>query len=175
MINTKLLKLIKNSFISEEDSVDIIKIFNILTDDKKEEILNNWDIIAEKIKLNKEIIEKEKDILLTNVLVNIQNNIENYNNCLLNKNKVMYYSKVLEREIHWWEVNTFKLNQEIIETSNMFWFNPEKARKRILNLLTIVLAPEERKKIDERLKILDKKWKKRLKNILTKKTKLIQN
>jgi hypothetical protein len=100
MKNIKLLNLIKECSILEEDAVDIIKIFDILTDNKKEEVLNNWHKIAENIKLSREEIEIEKQVLLTNTLVKIQNNVENYNNTNLLNNNTIMQSKVLNEDIY---------------------------------------------------------------------------
>jgi hypothetical protein len=166
MKNIKLLNLIKECSILEEDAVDIIKIFDILTDNKKEEVLNNWHKIAENIKLSREEIEIEKQVLLTNTLVKIQNNVENYNNTNLLNNNTIMQSKVLNEDIYWEKLSVDELNTQIIETSNIFWFDPEIARQRVLKLTQIVLSPEERKAIDQKLRKLDQKQKDRLFTII---------
>jgi len=92
MTNIQLLKLIEESDILREDAKEIIKIFGILTDHRKIEVINNWDNIAQKIKVSRQWLEKEKEILLTNTLAEIQKDIELYNKSLI-KNKLIWTSK----------------------------------------------------------------------------------
>lgn len=93
MTNTQLLKLIEESDILEEDATEIIRIFEVLTDHRKVEVINNWHIITQKIKESREWLEKEKEILLTNTIADIQKDIEDYNKWLIKKINIPFNKK----------------------------------------------------------------------------------
>jgi hypothetical protein len=86
MTNSELLRLIKQYDVWEEDAIEIVRIFEVMTTDKKIEILNNWHSIAMQIKKHREDIEKEKEILLIKAIENIEHDIEEYNKSLVSKN-----------------------------------------------------------------------------------------
>ncbi|EKE28415.1 MAG: hypothetical protein ACD_3C00061G0004 [uncultured bacterium (gcode 4)] len=86
MTNSELLKLIRQYEVWDEDAIEIVRIFEVMTDDKKIEILNNWHNIAMQIKKHRDDIEKEKEILLIRAIDNIEHDIEEYNKSLVAKN-----------------------------------------------------------------------------------------
>ncbi|EKE29858.1 MAG: hypothetical protein ACD_2C00088G0023 [uncultured bacterium (gcode 4)] len=86
MTNSELLKLIRQYEIWDEDAIEIVRIFEVMTDSKKIEILNNWQNIAMHIKKHREDIEKEKEILLIKAIDSIEHDIEEYNKSLVSKN-----------------------------------------------------------------------------------------
>lgn len=79
MINPELLRLIKAYDIWKDDAIEIVRIFEILNDDKKVDILDNWPKIAAQIKKHREEIELEKELLLIKTIENIEKDLENYN------------------------------------------------------------------------------------------------
>lgn len=85
MTNTLLQRLIKEYNIWEEDAIEIVRIFEIMTDDKKIEILENWPKIADQIIKHREQIEQEKEILLIKTIEWIEHDIEEYNKTLVGK------------------------------------------------------------------------------------------
>lgn len=85
MTNTEIMRLISNSQIAQEDAIEIIRIFEIMTDDKKIDIINNWKTIAMQIKAHREQMELEKELLLVKTIENIEHDIEEYNKSLVAK------------------------------------------------------------------------------------------
>lgn len=85
MTNTELLRLINGSDLAQEDLIEVIRIFEIMTDDKKIEVINNWQKIATQIKQHREQIEQEKELLLIKTIENIEHDIEEYNKSLVAK------------------------------------------------------------------------------------------
>jgi hypothetical protein len=79
MINTELLRLIKEYDLYEEDAIEVARIFEVMTDDKKIEILRDWSQIVKRIKANREQMEQERMILLVNTIKNIESDLEEYN------------------------------------------------------------------------------------------------
>jgi len=72
-MNTLLEKLFEKYNFSKKDKYEINQIFLFLSNDKKERLLNNFDILAEKvIKIEKESII-EQEILLDKLLIDIKN------------------------------------------------------------------------------------------------------
>lgn len=82
MGNSELLRLIKKYELHDDDAVEILRIFEVLSDWKKVEILEDWDHIASQIKAHREEIELEKEILLSKAIANIELEIEEYNKSL---------------------------------------------------------------------------------------------
>ncbi len=96
MTNSELQRLIKEYSIWDEDAVEILRIFEIMTDSKKIEILENWPKIAAQIKFHREQIEKEKEVLLMRALDNIEKEIDEYNKKLVEedtKNELKFMKK----------------------------------------------------------------------------------
>jgi len=72
-MNTLLEKLFEKYNFSKKDKYEINQIFLFLSNDKKERLLNNFDILAEKVmKIEKESII-EQEILLDKLLIDIKN------------------------------------------------------------------------------------------------------
>lgn len=78
MGNSELLKLIKEHNICDEDSIEITRIFEVMTDDRKVEIIDDWENIASRIKASREQLEKEKEILLIQAISDIEKDLEEY-------------------------------------------------------------------------------------------------
>ena len=85
MTNTEILKRVDLSGLHPNDLVEVLRIFEIMTDDKKVEILERWDSIVAEIKRHREQIEKEKEILLVNAISDIERDLEAYNRSLVAK------------------------------------------------------------------------------------------
>lgn len=75
MINTKLEKLLLNSVFSDKDRYEIRQIFNFCSNDKKLNIINNFDIIIEKVKKIKQELKDSQTILLWKTISNIEKSI----------------------------------------------------------------------------------------------------
>ncbi len=75
MINTKLENLLLNSVFSDKDRYEIRQIFNFCSNDKKLNIINNFDIIIEKVKKIKQELKDSQTILLWKTISNIEKSI----------------------------------------------------------------------------------------------------
>jgi len=71
-MNTRLQRLFNEHTLPDRDKYEINQIFELLPPDKKQNILNNFDLLA--IRLNKieEDIKIEREILVWDALQNIQ-------------------------------------------------------------------------------------------------------
>ena len=87
--NTELLKLITESHLDERDTVEIIRIFPILWEKRQVEILNDWPQISNQIRLHREEIEKEKEILLIKMIDDIESDLETYSKQVTGKTAKM--------------------------------------------------------------------------------------
>ena len=76
MVNTRLLSLIAQSDMCEEDAQEIVRIFEVLSDARKIDILENWSMMATKIKAHREKIEEEKNLLLLKTIGTIETGME---------------------------------------------------------------------------------------------------
>ena len=85
MGNSELLKLIKEHNICDEDSIEITRIFEVMTDDRKVEIIDDWENIANRIKASREQLEKEKEILLIQTISDIERDLEEYDKVQVRK------------------------------------------------------------------------------------------
>ena len=85
MGNSELLKLIKEHNICDEDSIEITRIFEVMTDDRKVEIIDDWNNIANRIKASREQLEKEKEILLIQAISDIEKDLEEYDKWQIRK------------------------------------------------------------------------------------------
>lgn len=79
MINTELLRLIKVHDLFEEDAIEVARIFEVMTDDRKIEILHDFPNIARKIKASREQMEQEREILLIKAIEDIEKELEQFN------------------------------------------------------------------------------------------------
>lgn len=76
-MNVILEKLLLHESLNEKDRYEIRQIFNIVSDDKKQNILKNFDkIILSIIKIKKDLIQ-EQEILLWKAISNIERVIKN--------------------------------------------------------------------------------------------------
>ena len=71
-MNVFLKTLFDKYKISEKDQYEINQIFNIVDDEKKHKILNNFELLAQKIKKIEKDILLEQSILLDNILSDIK-------------------------------------------------------------------------------------------------------
>lgn len=94
-MNTKLESLIEKSWLSEKDAYEIRQIFCFLSDEKKQNILDNFDFIVFNIKKIRQDLIKEQEILLWRAVMNIENAIKNA--------KIAWYKKATS-----WVINEFK-------------------------------------------------------------------
>jgi predicted Zn-ribbon and HTH transcriptional regulator len=63
-MNTRLQKLFENSSLSDKDKYEVNQIFELLPPDKKQNILDNFDVLAFKLTLMHKEIELERRILI---------------------------------------------------------------------------------------------------------------
>lgn len=78
MTNTELIRLIRQSDIDDRDALEIIKLFEIMSAQKKVEILDNWNKIAYEVKERRRKTEEEKEMLLLKTLDEIEDDLTNY-------------------------------------------------------------------------------------------------
>jgi len=75
-MNTLLQKLFDKYSLSPKDRYEINQIFTLLPIDKKQNILNNFDLLALKLNKIEQDIKIERQILVWDALQNIKNAIE---------------------------------------------------------------------------------------------------
>jgi len=98
MINSELLKLIKEYNIEQDDAIEVVRIFEVMTDTKKLEILEDWPKIAAQIKKHRQQIEYEKEVLLIKTIENIEKDIEEYNKSLVAKHTKTDIKKIRQKQ-----------------------------------------------------------------------------
>lgn len=76
-MNTKLEKLFEKYNFSQKDRFEITQIFFLLTEDRKQKLLSNFDNFAFQINKINSDIEIEKDILITDAVEKIKKSILN--------------------------------------------------------------------------------------------------
>lgn len=81
--NTELLRKISVSGLHADDAREILRIFPVLTEEKQLQILETWESIVANIKLHREELEKEKEILLIQALEDIESDLETYGRTLV--------------------------------------------------------------------------------------------
>jgi len=69
-----------------------------MTDDKKIEVINNWQKIATQIKQHREQIEQEKELLLIRTIENIEHDIEEYNKSLIARHTKTDIKKIRQKQ-----------------------------------------------------------------------------
>lgn len=79
MTNTEILSRASLAGLHPDDLVEVLRIFEVLTDDKKVEVLARLDPIIANIKRHREEMEREKEILLVRALEDIERDLEAYN------------------------------------------------------------------------------------------------
>lgn len=67
----------------EDDAREIRRIFDILTDQKKQDILDRWEEVSSQVKRSRTIMEDEQELLLSNALAQIERDLEEYNRRLV--------------------------------------------------------------------------------------------
>lgn len=88
MINTRLEKLFEKYRFSEKDRYEINQIFFLLTEDRKQKFLLNFDEFAFQVKKINSDIEMEKEILMSDEIEKIKQSI-----LTERKNKVDFETK----------------------------------------------------------------------------------
>lgn len=76
LMNTQLEHLFEKYRLSEKDRYEINQIFDLLPTDKKQNLLNNFDLLVFRIEKIQEEIRIEKEILIWDAITNISNAIE---------------------------------------------------------------------------------------------------
>ena len=71
-MNTQLKTLFDKYKISEKDRYEVNQIFNFVNNEKKQKILANFELLAQKIKKIEEEIILEQSILLENIVPDIK-------------------------------------------------------------------------------------------------------
>lgn len=85
MTNTEILRRAELSWLHPDDLTEVLRIFEVVTDEKKVEILSRWDSIANNIRRHREQMEEEKKILLARAIDDIEHDLEEYNRSLVQK------------------------------------------------------------------------------------------
>lgn len=85
MPNTELTRLMELSAIHPDDRPEIERIFACLTEDRRVAVLADWPKMAARIKRNREAIEEQKRLLLTDAISRIEADLEAYNKSLVTK------------------------------------------------------------------------------------------
>lgn len=75
-MNSALIKLLKKHELSEKDCYEINQIYCILSDEKKQAILDNFEVLALKIKEIESQLITEQNILLDSIIPEIQKIIQ---------------------------------------------------------------------------------------------------
>ncbi len=76
MVNAALRQKLAETDLHPVDRDTILRIFPILSDERKIAILDSWDEIAQKIRANRERIETEKRILLLRTLDDLESDLD---------------------------------------------------------------------------------------------------
>lgn len=77
--NTEILRRISVAGLHPDDAREIVRIFSVLTEEKQIQIFETWDSIVGTIKLHRDEMEREKEILLVRALEDIEHDLEEYN------------------------------------------------------------------------------------------------
>lgn len=83
--NTELIRRISITGLHPDDAREILRIFPIMTEEKQLQILETWDSIIASIKLHRDELEQEKEILLIKALENIESDLEAYGRTLVHR------------------------------------------------------------------------------------------
>ena len=75
-VNTLLEKLFEKYNLSEKDKYEIRQIYDLLPPDKKQNLLNNFETLALKLRKIEEEISSEREILIWDALLDIKNVID---------------------------------------------------------------------------------------------------
>ncbi len=81
--NTELTRRLLVASLHADDEREITRIFPIMTPERQIQIFETWDSIIANIKLHRQEIEQEKEILLIRALENIESDLEEYGRTLV--------------------------------------------------------------------------------------------
>ncbi|MDD5769941.1 MAG: hypothetical protein PHE25_03155 [Candidatus Gracilibacteria bacterium] len=84
-MNVLLEKMLLNNFLDDKDRYEIRQIFNIVDDEKKQNILKNFDKMIQAIIKVKEELREQQEILLGKAISNIETAIKNARNSGIKK------------------------------------------------------------------------------------------
>lgn len=84
-MNVLLEKMLLNNFLDDKDRYEIRQIFNIVDDEKKQNILKNFDKMIQAIIKVKEELREQQEILLGKAISNIETAIKNARNSWIKK------------------------------------------------------------------------------------------
>lgn len=76
--NTEILRRVSVAELHPDDAREMLRIFPVLTEEKQLQILETWDSVVASIKLHREELEQEKEILLIKALEDIESDLEAY-------------------------------------------------------------------------------------------------
>ncbi len=79
MPNTELSRLMDASMIHPEDRPEIERIFACLTEERRIAVLADWPRMAASIKRNREMVEEQKRLLLSNAVAGLAEDLRSYN------------------------------------------------------------------------------------------------
>lgn len=74
-MNEYLKTLFDKYKLSEKDRYEILQIYSFLSDDKKQNLINNFEFVALKIQKIEKTLELEKEILIWNSVERVRNSI----------------------------------------------------------------------------------------------------
>ena len=81
--NTELLRKISIAGLHPDDAREITRIFPVLNDEKQLQVLETWETVVASIRLHRDELEQEKEILLIRALNNIESDLEAYGRTLV--------------------------------------------------------------------------------------------
>lgn len=85
MPNTELTRFMELSAIHPDDRPEIERIFACLTEDRRIAVLADWPRMALRIKRNREAVEEQKRLLLTDAISKLSENLSVYNHGIVSR------------------------------------------------------------------------------------------
>lgn len=85
MPNTELTRLMELSAIHPDDRPEVERIFACLTEERRMAVLTDWPRMAERIKRNREAVEEQKRLLLTNAVSKLAEDLSAYNHGIVSR------------------------------------------------------------------------------------------
>lgn len=77
-MNTQLQKLFEKSNLDNKDKYEISQIFELLPPDKKQNIINNFEVLAFRLTIIHKDIELERKILISDIFTNVRDFYNKY-------------------------------------------------------------------------------------------------
>ncbi len=74
-MNAYLQKLFEKHRLSEKDKYEILQIYTFLSEEKKQNLINNFEFVVLKIQKIEKTLELEKEILIWNSVERVRNSI----------------------------------------------------------------------------------------------------